>query len=47
VSGESEAVKNQADELYESLLKSGVSVIYDDRDARPGQKFADADLMAF
>jgi len=43
--GESEAVKNQADKLYEDLLKSGISVIYDDRDTRPGQKFGDADLM--
>ena len=43
--GESEAVKNQADKLYDDLLKSGISVIYDDRDTRPGQKFGDADLM--
>lgn len=43
--GEGEAVKKEADKLYDDLLKSGISVIYDDRDARPGQKFADADLM--
>lgn len=43
--GESEAVKNQADKLYDDLIKSNISVIYDDRDARPGQKFADAELM--
>lgn len=43
--GQSEAVKNQADDLYDKLLKYGLSVIYDDRDARPGQKFADAELM--
>jgi prolyl-tRNA synthetase len=43
--GQSEAVKNQADKLYDDLLESGISVIYDDRDTRPGQKFADAELM--
>ncbi len=34
-----------ADTLYEELQKKGVEVLYDDRDARPGQKFADADLI--
>jgi prolyl-tRNA synthetase len=34
-----------ADALYEELTKKGVAVLYDDRDARPGEKFADADLM--
>ena len=43
--GQSEAVKNQADKLYDDLIKSNISVIYDDRDTRPGQKFADAELM--
>ena len=27
------------------MQESGVEVIFDDRDARPGQKFADAELM--
>ena len=35
----------KADELYETLLSRGVEVIYDDRDERPGAKFADAELM--
>ncbi len=35
----------KADELYEDLSDRGVEVIYDDRDLRPGQKFADAELM--
>ncbi len=39
------AVKKSADALYENLLKAGVEVLYDDRDARAGEKFADADLM--
>ncbi len=41
---EAEVVK-AADELYDDLNKSGIEVLYDDRDARPGEKFADADLM--
>lgn len=35
----------QADKLYESLQAHGVEVIYDDRDERPGSKFADSELM--
>lgn len=34
-----------ADELYETLGAQGVEVLYDDRDERPGVKFADAELM--
>lgn len=34
-----------ADRLYEELKTKGVEVIYDDRDERPGVKFADAELM--
>lgn len=34
-----------ADELYETLGAKGVEVLYDDRDERPGVKFADAELM--
>lgn len=33
-----------ADSLYEDLTREGIGVLYDDRDARPGEKFADADL---
>ncbi len=43
--GEDEAVIKQADELYSSLTDAGVEVIYDDRQSRAGEKFADADLM--
>jgi prolyl-tRNA synthetase len=43
--GDNEAVVKQSDELYLLLESKGVSVLYDDRDVRPGQKFADADLM--
>jgi prolyl-tRNA synthetase len=39
------AVTQAAEELYERLEARGVSVLFDDRDARPGVKFADADLL--
>lgn len=42
--GSDESIK-KADELYKDLSDRGVEVIYDDRDLRPGQKFADAELM--
>jgi prolyl-tRNA synthetase len=38
-------VETQANELYEKLQNEGIEVLYDDRDERPGNKFADADLM--
>ncbi len=41
----SDAVVSQAEELYKELTEKGITVLYDDRDARPGQKFADAELM--
>jgi prolyl-tRNA synthetase len=34
-----------ADKLYDELRTAGVDVIYDDRDAGPGAKFADAELL--
>ena len=34
-----------AEKLYEDMTKSGKSVLYDDRDLRAGEKFADSDLM--
>jgi len=37
--------QQHADELYATLMEHGVEVIYDDRDERPGAKFADAELM--
>ena len=38
-------VAEQAEALYEELQSKGVEVLYDDRDVRPGEKFADADLI--
>ncbi len=43
-SGEGDA-KKAADKLYLKLLDSGVEVLYDDRDTRAGEKFADSDLL--
>jgi prolyl-tRNA synthetase len=34
-----------ADELYGQLSGAGLQVLYDDRDAGPGEKFADAELL--
>ena len=34
-----------ADRLYTELTAAGIEVLYDDRDARPGVKFADAELL--
>ena len=31
--------------LYDDLLSEGIEVIYDDRKARPGVMFSDADLL--
>lgn len=43
--GDQPEVVKQADELYERLHKEGVTVLYDDRQLSPGEKFADADLL--
>jgi prolyl-tRNA synthetase len=42
--GGDDAIKD-ADALYDELTAKGIEVIYDDRDERPGVKFADAELM--
>ncbi|MGZ4676018.1 MAG: proline--tRNA ligase [Acidimicrobiia bacterium] len=39
------AVTAAAEELYDGLRARGVDVLLDDRDASPGVKFADADLL--
>ena len=35
----------EAAELYRELTEAKVEVLWDDRDARAGEKFADADLL--
>ena len=43
--GKSTAVTETADKLYEELEKAGVEVLLDDRNERPGVKFADMELI--
>ena len=38
-------VRTQASKIYADLLESGIDVILDDRDARPGIMFAESDLI--
>jgi prolyl-tRNA synthetase len=38
-------VEETAERLYEEMTQAGIDVLFDDRDARPGVKFADADLL--
>jgi prolyl-tRNA synthetase len=42
-----EAVNRTAERLHDELESAGVDVLLDDRDARPGFKFNDADLIGF
>jgi prolyl-tRNA synthetase len=41
----SASVRAVSDRLYAELGAAGIEVLYDDRDARPGVKFADAELL--
>ncbi len=41
----SEQVREAAEALYAELSAAGLDVLFDDRDARPGVKFADAELI--
>ena len=41
----SDALREAAESLYRELLDKGYDVLFDDRDARPGVKFADAELI--
>jgi prolyl-tRNA synthetase len=41
----SERVREVAERLYDELQAAGVEVLFDDRDARPGVKFADDELL--
>jgi prolyl-tRNA synthetase len=38
-------VREVAERLYAEFTAAGIEVLYDDRDARPGVKFADAELL--
>ena len=38
-------ISEAAQKTYDTLTEAGIDVLWDDRDARPGEKFADADLL--
>jgi prolyl-tRNA synthetase len=40
-----EEARSLSDRLYDELRDLGLDVLYDDRDASPGEKFADAELL--
>lgn len=42
-----ESQKELADQIYSKLNSESISVLYDDRNERPGVKFADSDLFGF
>jgi prolyl-tRNA synthetase len=46
IAPESEVMKT-AEQLYKELSESGVDVILDDRNERPGVKFKDSELVGF
>tara|TARA_B100000745_G_scaffold58094_1_gene34424 strand:- start:15839 stop:17113 length:1275 start_codon:yes stop_codon:yes gene_type:complete len=42
---DNEEVHGEAERLFREMESRGMSVLYDDREARAGEKFADADLL--
>jgi prolyl-tRNA synthetase len=42
---EGDEVSRLAEALYEDFKKAGIEVLYDDRDLRAGEKFAESDLL--
>jgi prolyl-tRNA synthetase len=44
-SAKSDRARQIADKLYQELTAAGIEVLLDDRDERPGVKFADAELI--
>src|SRR3989344_4827464 len=45
ITGGNEDVQKEADRVYEMLQENDIEVLYDDRDVRASEKFADADLI--
>ncbi len=43
--GDDAEVQKEAEEMYRELTEAGIEVLWDDRDARAGEKFADSDLI--
>ncbi len=45
VKSQKSKVESEAERIYDELTKKGIDVLWDDRDVRPGEKFADSDLI--
>ncbi|MDB5238379.1 MAG: putative prolyl-tRNA synthetase, prolyl-tRNA synthetase [Candidatus Kaiserbacteria bacterium] len=45
ITGGNDEIVAEADRIYDMLTEHGIEVLYDDRDARAGEKFADSDLI--
>ncbi len=45
LAGNDSEVEKISDKIYKELTDAGIEVLYDDRDMRVGEKFADADLI--
>jgi prolyl-tRNA synthetase len=45
ISNGNEDVTKESDRIYELLADNGIEALYDDRDARAGEKFADSELI--
>jgi prolyl-tRNA synthetase len=45
LSAKDAAVREKAQAFYETLVKAGVEVLWDDREASAGEKFAESDLL--
>jgi len=45
LSGGNADIQKEADRYYDMLQENGIGVLYDDRDVRAGEKFADAELI--
>lgn len=43
--GDDAEVQSEAEEMYRELTAKGIEVLWDDREARAGEKFADSDLL--
>ncbi|BDQ03393.1 proline--tRNA ligase [Ignavibacterium sp.] len=45
INPKNEKVAQTCEKVYDELIQNGIEVLYDDRDASPGFKFNDADLL--
>lgn len=45
IGGDNSKIRKISEDLYKSLQENSIEVLYDDRDNKPGQKFADSDLI--